>query len=55
MIKLVVRNYFPQEDGVIVCTVTGHGLKDPDNAIKQADPITVVPAEMGAILHAAGY
>ena len=55
MIKLVERNYFPQEDGVIVCTVTGHGLKDPDNAIKQADPITVVPAEMGAILHAAGY
>ena len=55
VIKLVERGFFPQEDGVIVCTVTGHGLKDPDNAIKQADPITVVPAEMGAILKAIGY
>lgn len=55
VIKLAERGFFPQEDGVIVCTVTGHGLKDPDNAIKQADPITVVPAEMDAILKAIGY
>ena len=28
----------------IVCTVTGHGLKDPDTAIKQsAAPVTVKP------------
>jgi threonine synthase len=55
VIKLAGCGYFPEEDGVIVCTVTGHGLKDPDNAIKQADPITEVPAEMGAILKAIGY
>jgi len=55
VIKLAARGFFPQEDDVIVCTVTGHGLKDPDNAIKQADPISVVPAEMGAILQAIGY
>jgi len=55
VIKLVGRKYFPPDDGVIVCTVTGHGLKDPDNAIKQADPITLVPAEMGAILKSIGY
>jgi len=55
VIKLVERDFFPKEDGVIVCTVTGHGLKDPDNAIKQADPITVVPAEMGTILKTIGY
>jgi len=55
LIQLVKRGYFPAEDGTIVCTVTGHGLKDPDNAIKQADPITVVPADMGAILQKIGY
>jgi len=55
VIKLAGRNFFPAEDGVIVCTVTGHGLKDPDNAIKQADPITVVPADMDTILTTIGY
>jgi threonine synthase len=55
VIELVNRGYFPKEDGAIVCTVTGHGLKDPDNAIKQADPVSVVPAEMGAILKTIGY
>jgi len=54
VIKLVAAGYFPVEDANIVCTVTGHGLKDPDNAIKQADPISVVPAEMGAILRTIG-
>lgn len=55
VIKLVQQGYFPQAEGTIVCTVTGHGLKDPDNAIKQSDPITVVPAEMAAILQTIGY
>ncbi|HEY3380101.1 MAG TPA: threonine synthase [Armatimonadota bacterium] len=55
VIKLVQQGFFPAEDGTIVCTVTGHGLKDPDNAIKQSDPISVVPAEMGAILKTIGY
>ena len=27
------------EDGVIVCTVTGHGLKDPDIILKQSEPL----------------
>jgi len=55
VIELCKRGYFPAEDGAIVCTVTGHGLKDPDNAIKQADPVSIVPAEMGAILKSIGY
>ena len=55
VIKLVARGYFPREDGDIVCTVTGHGLKDPDNAIKQSTPISVVPADMGTILKTIGY
>lgn len=55
VIKLVQQGYFPQDDGVIVCTVTGHGLKDPENAIKQSDAVSKVPADMEAILKVIGY
>ncbi|MEI7833546.1 MAG: pyridoxal-phosphate dependent enzyme, partial [bacterium] len=55
LIKLIQTGYFPSEDGNIVCTVTGHGLKDPDNAIKQSSPVSVVAADMGAILKIIGY
>ena len=34
----------------IVCTLTGHGLKDPDTAIKQSTaPMMTVEAELGAV------
>jgi threonine synthase len=33
---------------VVVCTVTGHGLKDPDWAIAGAPRPQVIPAEVGA-------
>jgi threonine synthase len=31
---------------VIVCTLTGHGLKDPDNAIKNSPPPILISAEV---------
>lgn len=34
---------------VIVCTLTGHGLKDPDLAIKYSRPAKSAPAQLGAI------
>ena len=37
------------EGTTIVCTLTGHGLKDPDTAIAQSDQPVVVDAEKGAI------
>ena len=38
------------EGSKIVCTLTGHGLKDPDTAIKQSSaPLTTVAAELGAV------
>jgi threonine synthase len=45
------------EDGsTIVCTLTGHGLKDPDVAIQQAEErggrMHRVPAELGAVKEA---
>ena len=34
----------------VVCTLTGHGLKDPDTAIKQSSgPLLKVKAELGAV------
>jgi len=37
----------------IVCTLTGHGLKDPDTAIKQSTtPVLTVAAELGVVKRA---
>ena len=33
----------------VVCVLTGHGLKDPDNAIGQITPPTVVDADVAAV------
>ncbi|MBI5467602.1 MAG: threonine synthase [Deltaproteobacteria bacterium] len=38
----------------VVCTLTGHGLKDPDNAMKASPKPLKVPAELGKILRAMG-
>lgn len=34
----------------IVCVLTGHGLKDPDNAIKQSPNYISIPASVDAVL-----
>jgi threonine synthase len=43
ILKLAKKGFFKGQEEV-VCTLTGHGLKDPDLAIKQSvSPITVKP------------
>jgi threonine synthase len=38
------------DDGsTVVCTLTGHGLKDPDIAIRQGSEIETVPADLDAV------
>jgi threonine synthase len=37
---------------LVVCTVTGHGLKDPDTAMLTAPVPTVVPIDPGAVADA---
>ncbi len=37
---------------LVVCTVTGHGLKDPDTALLAAAAPTVVPVDPGAVADA---
>jgi len=49
VLKMAQKDYF-KKDEVVVCTLTGHGLKDPDNAIKQSPPPFEVPANVEAVL-----
>jgi threonine synthase len=48
VIKLAKQNFFSDGD-TIVCTLTGNGLKDPDNAIKLSKPPTRIKADITAI------
>jgi threonine synthase len=48
VIKLSKENYFSDGD-VIVCTLTGHGLKDPDNAINVSKEPVRVKADIEAV------
>jgi threonine synthase len=47
VIKLSKKNYFKKGD-TVVCTLTGHGLKDPDNALR----ISPKPARIKSTLSA---
>lgn len=49
---LKYRNDLP--DGVVVCTVTGHGLKDPATATRDIELPPTVPATVDAVVEAAG-
>ncbi len=42
------------EESRIVCTVTGHGLKDPDVIIEQMKELKSVPATLSAVQRAIG-
>ncbi len=48
VIKLSKQGFFSEGD-TIVCTLTGHGLKDPDNAIKLSKPPILVNADVKAV------
>ena len=39
----------------IVCVITGHGLKDPDTAIKNARPPIEAPADIEGVVRALGW
>ncbi len=62
LLKLNKNNYFsriPKQNGAktikIVCILTGHGLKDPDRAIKSVKPPKVIKPNLKAILKEIGY
>ena len=53
-LKKLVRNGVIDRDERVVCITTGHGLKDPDTAIKQCEKPIEVDAEIAAIERALG-
>jgi len=53
LIKLV-NNGVIDKDERVVCVTTGHGLKDPDTAVKMSERPIEVDAEMSAIENALG-
>ncbi len=48
VIKLSKKNYFKGGE-TVVCTLTGNGLKDPDNAIKISEPPIKVKADLADV------
>lgn len=54
IIKLAHQGYFKNESGRIVCTVTGHGLKDPKTAMKDLPEPVVVKGSRKEILSLIG-
>lgn len=59
ILKKAEEGYFPKieegsENKDIVCVLTGHGLKDPDRAIKCLEHPVVVDASLEAVVREAG-
>jgi len=50
LIKSVRKGYFSRPS-TIVCILTGHGLKDPDRAIKVARKVKVVKADLKSVVN----
>ena len=53
-LKKLIKNGTIGKDERVVCITTGHGLKDPDTAIKQSEKPLEVDAEISAIESALG-
>lgn len=49
VLKLSRRGYFPK-GATVVCTLTGHGLKDPDRALEYAPQAKRVPPDLNTIV-----
>lgn len=50
LVKYVRKGYFSRTS-TIVCILTGHGLKDPDRAIKVARKVRVVKADLKSVVN----
>lgn len=54
VIKMHKKGIFKNGD-TIVCTLTGHGLKDPDTAIKSSEKPITVPPELKKVVKVLGF
>lgn len=56
LLKKAGSGFFDDKQGAtIVCTLTGHGLKDPDNAIKISEKPSTLPADIKPIAKILGF
>jgi threonine synthase len=53
VLRLYKEGYFPK-DSRVVCILTGHGLKDPEFAIRVSEPPQVVPPRMESVVEVIG-
>jgi threonine synthase len=53
-LKKLIENGIINKDERVVCVTTGHGLKDPDVAIRMSEKPLEVDAELTAIESALG-
>jgi threonine synthase len=54
VMRLCQKGFF-KEGETVVCTLTGHGLKDPDTALKTSERPISLPARKDAVLQALGF
>ncbi|MDD5116751.1 MAG: threonine synthase [Candidatus Omnitrophica bacterium] len=55
LLKLIKCGYFRRKKGRIVCILTGHGLKDPERAIKTVKAPKTIAAKLKSIIEEIGY
>jgi threonine synthase len=55
LLKLVKKGYFKNKKGKITCILTGHGLKDPERAIKTVKTPKIMAANLKSIIKEIGY
>ncbi len=55
LLKLNKKRYFNNKKCKIVCILTGHGLKDPERAIKSVKPPKLMHANLKSIIKEIGY
>jgi threonine synthase len=53
IIKLNKTGFFKKRD-TVVCTLTGHGLKDPDSAVRASEQPISLPPKIDAVLKTLG-
>ena len=54
LLKLVANGYFDDRPVTVVCTLTGHGLKDPDTAVNMLQKPDLIPAQTEALVDLLG-
>ena len=55
ILKLHKRGYFEKRSSTIVCTLTGHGLKDPNIAMKNVKEPVTLDADLKTIVKQIGF